>query len=108
MKQQKQKIKKGTVKRLLGYIKRKYKKQFIIVIICIILASIAMVGSSLFLRTLIDNYITPLLGTENPVFTELLKMVLGMAVIYLIGVVAGYIYNRKMAVIAQGVKRYKR
>ena len=103
MKQQKQKIKKGTVKRLLGYIKRKYKKQFIIVIICIILASIAMVGSSLFLRTLIDNYITPLLGTENPVFTELLKMVLGMAVIYLIGVVAGYIYNRKMAVIAQGV-----
>ena len=103
MKQQKQKIKKGTVKRLLGYIKRKYKKQFFIVIICIILASIAMVGSSLFLRTLIDNYITPLLGTENPVFTELLKMVLGMAVIYLIGVVAGYIYNRKMAVIAQGV-----
>lgn len=99
----KQKIRKGTVKRLLDYIKRNYKKQFIAVFICIIISSIASVASSLFLQTLIDNYITPLLEVPNPVFTGLLKMLGIMAIIYALGIVTGYLYNRLMAVVAQGV-----
>ena len=62
-----------TLKRLFGYITRDYKKQFAIVVICIILSAVASVSGALFLQKLIDNYITPLLSVENPVFTPLLK-----------------------------------
>ena len=58
--------------------------------------------SSLFLGTLIDDYIAPMLLVQNPAFTGLLKAIITMAVIYLIGVVSALIYNRTMAYIAQG------
>lgn len=96
-------IKKGTIKRLLSYVTTKYKKQFIAVFICIILSSIANVFGSLFLQTLIDDYITPLLEIENPVYTGLLKAIGFMAIIYVVGIVSTYLYNRIMAVISQGV-----
>lgn len=94
---------KDTFKRLLKYIFKDYKKEFIVVFICIILSSIASVSSSLFLERLIDNYITPLIGVENPVFTSLLKAMGIMVIIYLVGILATYIYNRVIAVISQGV-----
>ncbi len=98
-------IKKGTIKRIIKYITSEYKKELIIVFVCIILSSIASVAGSLFLQTLIDNYITPLLETENPVFTGLIKAIGVMAVIYIVGIITGYLYSRIMAVIAQGVLR---
>lgn len=96
-------IKKGTIKRLLGYIKRKYTKKFILVLLCIIISSVASVVGSLFVQILIDDYITPLLGMENPVFTGLLKAIGIMIIIYAIGIICTYLYNRIMAVISQGV-----
>ncbi len=96
-------IKKGTVKRLLGYIKRKYTKKFIIVLLCIIISSVASVVGSLFVQILIDDYITPLLGMETPVFTGLLKAIGIMVTIFAIGITCTYLYNRIMAVISQGV-----
>ena len=96
-------IKKGTIKRLLRYVTTKYKKPFIAVFICIILSSIANVFGSLFLQTLIDDYITPLLSIENPVYTGLLKAIGFMAIIYVVGIISTYLYNRIMAVISQGV-----
>ena len=63
-------IKKGTFKRLLSYVFKNYKKQFIFVFVCIIISSIASVAGSLFLQTLIDDYVTPLLKMKQPVFTE--------------------------------------
>lgn len=97
------KNKKKTVKRLLGYITKGYKKQLVLVIICIILSSIAGVAGSLFLKTLIDDYITPLLSMENPVFTGLLKAIGIMILIYLVGIVSTYLYNRTMVMVSQGV-----
>ncbi len=99
------KVKKGTFKRLLRYVSRKYKKRFIFVFICILISSIVSVISSLFLQQLIDDYIVPLLSTDNPVFTSLLKMLGIMAIIYVIGVVTAYLYNRFMVTISQGVLR---
>ena len=96
-------IKKGTIKRLLSYVTTKYKKPFIAVFICIILSSIANVFGSLFLQTLIDDYITPLLSIENPVYTGLLKAIGFMAIIYVVGIISTYLYNIIMAVISQGV-----
>ena len=58
-------IKKGTIKRIIKYITSEYKKELIIVFVCIILSSIASVAGSLFLQTLIDNYITLLLDIEK-------------------------------------------
>ena len=97
------KNKKKTVKRLVGYITKGYKKQLVLVIICIILSSIAGVAGSLFLKTLIDDYITPLLSMENPVFTGLLKAIAIMILIYLVGIVSTYLYNRTMVMVSQGV-----
>lgn len=94
---------KQTIKRLFSYISRKYKAQFSLVLVCILLSSFAGVASSLFLKVLIDDYITPLLAAPSPVFTGLLQAVLIMAGIYLAGIVATYLYNRFMVVIAQGV-----
>ena len=97
------KNKKQTAKKLLKYITKSYKKHLTIVFICIILSSIAGVAGSMFLGTLIDDYITPLLLETNPVFTGLLKAILIMALVYLTGVLSTLIYTRIMARISQGV-----
>lgn len=90
-----------TLGRLLSYMKD-YKGQLIFVVVCILLSAIASAASSLFLQSLIDDYITPLLGTSAPVFTELLKALIVIGVVYLIGVLSTLFYNRVMVTIAQG------
>ncbi len=96
-----QKFNMKTAKRLLSYLMQ-YKASLVLVLVCIVLSALASVASSLFLQTLIDDYITPLLGMENPVFTGLLRALSAMAVIYLVGAFATWIYNRTMVTIAQG------
>lgn len=91
-----------TLKRLLSYISQ-YRIQFIFVLVSILLSAVASVVSTLFLKTLIDDYITPLLLEAIPDFSGLARLVLIMAGIYLIGVIATLFYNRVMVVIAQGV-----
>ena len=101
----KNEIKKGTLKRLLSYVLKNYKKQFIFVFVCIIISSIASVAGSLFLQTLIVDYITPLLKDKTPIFTELLQILTVMGTIYIVGILASYLYSRLMAVVSQGVLR---
>ncbi len=96
---------KATIKRLLAYIFRDYTPQFILVIICIIINAITGVIGSKFIGILIDDYITPMIGMENPVFTELLKLIGIMAVIYLADVVASFAFNRIMVTISQGIQK---
>lgn len=90
-----------TAKRILSYLKQ-YKAALAIVTVCIILSAVASVASSLFIQTLIDRYIMPLLGQSSPVFTGLLQALGVMGVIYIIGTAATWIYNRSMVTIAQG------
>lgn len=97
------KISKGTIKRLLSYVTGSYKLQFSIVLISVIISSCANVAGSMFLRVLIDNYITPLLSESNPVFGGLLKAILIMGGIYLTGILSAFLYNRLMVGISQGV-----
>lgn len=96
---------KATIRRLLGYIFRDYTPQFILVIVCIIINAITGVIGSKFIGILIDDYITPMIGMENPVFTELIKLIGIMAVIYLAGVAANFGFNRIMVTISQGVQK---
>ncbi|MBO5477754.1 MAG: ABC transporter ATP-binding protein [Clostridia bacterium] len=97
------KVNKGTFKRVLKYITKGHKLQLAIVVICIIVSSLANVRGTLFLRTLIDDYITPLLNTPNPVFDGLLKAIATLGCMYLVGIVSTYVYNRIMAVVSQSV-----
>ena len=89
----------GRVMRYMG----KYKGCLVIVVICILLSAIASAASSMFLQTLIDDYITPLLAMDTPVFTSLIHALITIACIYLAGAVSSLIYNRMTVTIAQGV-----
>ena len=95
------KIEKGTVKRLLSYL-GEYKLKLIFVVICILFSSFASVASSLFIQSLVDDYIAPLLLQSEPVFTGLLKAILGMCGIFAAGIFASFFYTRTMAVVSQG------
>lgn len=90
-----------TIKRLLSYMSD-YKLQCFLVIVCIILSSIAGALSALFIQTLIDDYISPLLLQAVPNFAGLFKVIIIMGSIFLLGVLTTLFYNRTMAVIAQG------
>ena len=94
----------GTIKRLLQYL-GSYRVHLVIVVICILVSAGASVAASLFIQVLIDDFITPLLLESNPVFTGLLQAVGVMACIYVAGILGTLIYNRMMAVIAQGTLR---
>ena len=102
MSKPKKKVNTQTIKRLMSYIS-KYKIRFIFVLICIVISSLASVSSSLFLQTLIDDYISPLLLEATPNFSGLARAIFAMMAIYALGIFATLFYNRTMVVIAQGV-----
>ena len=97
-----QRFKPGTVKRLMSYLD-KHRLKLAVVVICILVSSGASVASSLFLQTLIDDYIQPLLMDAAPVFGGLLRIISAMAAVFIAGVVASLFYSRTMAVMAQSV-----
>ena len=94
--------KSGTLFRLLKYALSDYKGQFAVVVISIIVSAAANVIGIQFIQTLIDNYITPLIGNQNPNYASLLQAILTMGLVYLTGAIATYIYNRLMINITQG------
>ena len=69
-----------TALRLFSYITGGYKARFCLVLFCILLNAGANVVGSLFIETLIDDYISPLLLEANPVFDGLLRAILFMAI----------------------------
>lgn len=100
---EKNKFDKETVKRVLSYMTKNYKKELVIAIVAIVLNTIANVAASLFLQTLIDDYITPLIGIQNPVYTELFKAIAIMSVIYLSGIFTIFLSSRVMVTVSEGV-----
>ena len=101
--QNKKQNKAKTIKRLLKYVTKGYKFQLVVVLISIIISALVGVLGVQFIKYLIDDFITPLLGEQNPDFTALLNVIMAMGVIYLVGVIATYTYNRLMVNISQGV-----
>lgn len=92
----------STIKRILAYMKN-YKAALIVAIVAIIINTIANIAGTLFLERLIDDYITPLIGVENPIYTELAKAIGIMALIYLVGVITIFISSRVMVKVSEGV-----
>ena len=92
-----------TTKRLLKEMTGKYKVALLFVFIFIFISAVANVAGSFFIQRLVDDYISPLLLSDNPVFAGLLKALLVMGSVYLIGVICTFFYNRMMVEISQGV-----
>ncbi len=95
--------KRKTIKRLLTYVTENYKLQLAVVLVSIIISALVGVLGTQFIKYLIDDFITPLLGNQSPDYSRLLNVIMVMAGIYLLGVICTYIYNRLMINISQGV-----
>lgn len=92
----------GTLKRLIGYIAKGNKARLVCVFILLIISTVASVSASLFLKSLIDDYIAPLIGQSAPSFAPLLQALTMMGCIYLAGMLASYLQTRLMIPVAQG------
>ena len=91
-----------TMKRLFDFVISRHRNACIIILLLIIISSVASVMGSIFIKSLIDDYITPYLYTANPDFNPLLNAILKMAAIYAIGVIATYTFNKLLINVSQG------
>ena len=92
----------STVWRLFSFIFKNYKIRFGVVLVCIVISALATLASSLFTKTLIDDYITPLLAQTVPDFSPLTIALVKLAAALLLGVAASYSYNLIMIFVGQG------
>ncbi|MDE6740258.1 MAG: ABC transporter ATP-binding protein, partial [Lachnospiraceae bacterium] len=92
-------------KRLMQYVARSYGIHLVIVAILIFVSVLANVQGTMFIQSLIDDYITPMLTTDVPDYHPLAMAILRVAGFYAIGVAAAYTYNRLMINVTQGVLR---
>lgn len=100
--------KQATLKRVLAYMIKNYKWRFMAVFVLILIAALCMVRFSLFMQTLIDSYVTPLLAAKNPDFSGLAHAIFQLIIIGIIGVASTYTYNRLMVYVGQGTMRHIR
>ncbi len=96
------------LKRLMGVLMKFYGVQIVIVAICIVISVIANVQGTMFMQTLIDDYIQPLLKADTPDFQPLLMAILRVAGFYAVGILASYTYNRLMVNVTQGTLKHFR
>ena len=102
-------IDKNVFKRLMGYLK-KYKLQYTLIFVCILFNSIATVVASAFTKTLIDGYIMPMVTSadgfgKGPIFASFVKAIIILGCVYLLGVVASFLYTQLTVKISQKVLR---
>ena len=92
-----------TLKRLLAYIMKRYKFRYMIVLVCIAISSVVQVIGTMFMRSLIDDYIVPMVEGKIQSFLPLIEALMTLACVYLIGVICTYSYNLIMMYVSQGV-----
>lgn len=90
---------KKTFARIMSYLSE-YRWMLILVCILVALSSGAAVAGTYFLKPIIDDFIAPMIGSQNPDFTGLLRIIIMLAAIYAMGAICTYAYNRIMVNIA--------
>ena len=90
--------------RMARMVLKDYKFSIGVVLVCIVITSITTLTSTLFTRTLIDDYIVPLTHTANPEYHSLAEVLFKLGLILLLGVVCSYLYNRLMINVSQGTQ----
>ena len=93
---------KGTLKRLFTYVAQ-YKARLLLVMLCIVGNTVASVAGSAFIRTLIDDHITPMVAAAAPDFSGLAWALARMACVLLVGILCGFAQSRLMVTVSQGV-----
>ena len=88
--------------RLMKFVLSRYAVHYVVVLICIFVSVYSSVQGTLFMETLIEDYIKPLMGVENPDFTPLLQAIGRVAIFYGIGVVAAYVQSKVLISVSQG------
>lgn len=91
--------------RLTAYMLKGYRLAFGLVILCILLSAIATLNGMMFIQSLIDDYILPMLSADTPDFAPLAAALCKLAALYAVGIAAAYAYNRVMVNISQGTMR---
>jgi ATP-binding cassette subfamily B protein len=92
----------AVIWRLAKYVLSDYKFSILTVLVCIAITSVTTLASTLFTRTLIDDYIVPLTQAANPEYTSLWQTLIKLGLILLLGVICSYAYNRLMINVSQG------
>ena len=91
--------------RLMKYVLKDYKFHCISVVVLIVVSVLCNVQGTMFMKNLIDEYITPFLLSDNPNFTPLAHAIAKVAAFYALGVLATFGYNRLMVNVTQGTLR---
>ncbi|KAB7789130.1 ABC transporter ATP-binding protein [Bifidobacterium cebidarum] len=91
----------GTTKRIFGYIMQ-YKWRVVAIVVCILVGAAAQAGSALFLQSLIDTYILPMVGAKNPDWNPLLRAITLMGCLYVAGIVASWLWQWLIVTVEQG------
>ena len=90
------------IRRLIRYVAVNYKWSLLAVLVCILITSVTTLTSTLFTRTLIDDYILPLTQMEHPDFTPLAHALMKLAAVLMVGALCSYIHSRLMINVSQG------
>ena len=96
------KEKRATLLRMFGFVFRHYGWAIVVVLVCVFVASLTSLVSSLFTKVLIDDYIVPLTQVANPEYQSLAQTLFKLGLILFFGTVCSYAYNRLMIQISQG------
>ena len=94
-----------TLKRLMGVILKNYTPHCIVVLLCIFGSAFVSVKGTLFMQTLIDDYILPLTSQSNPDFRPLGMAIMKLALFFIAGALMTYTYNRIMVNVSQGTMK---
>ena len=96
---------KKSLGKVLRYVMEKYKAACVIVVIGIIISALGILTMTLFMQTLIDQYIMPLMGQADPDFTPLASRLIKLGVVLAAGIISTYAYNRIMVTVSQGTMK---
>ena len=92
----------AVIWRLTKYVLSDYKFSILTVLVCIAITSVTTLASTLFTRTLIDDYIVPLTEAAHPEYSSLAEVLIKLGLILFVGVICSYLYNRLMINVSQG------
>ena len=95
-------------RRIMAYVLKNYKLHLLTVILCIVVSVIANVQGTMFMRTLIDSYIRPMMDQTDPDFSPLAAAIARVAVFYGIGILAAFAQARLMIYVSQGTMKQMR
>ena len=96
------KQKRATLLRMFSFVFKHYKWAIVVVLACVLISSLTSLVSSLFTKTLIDDYIVPLTQVDNPEYHSLAQTLFILGLILFFGTICSYTYNRLMIHVSQG------